>query len=291
MIGRAVRLVAQRPAGDRRAVDDADEVDAVAARGGLGLDTLAGIRPRSSSPRSRRAATASTSSASSTRDDHRRELRDEPDGSTDHAEWIPFAELDALPLVDLVPGRARLGPLSDALDDRHRRRRAARPGLSPRPRRDALGAPAPPLRALRVVRREADGVLVCDFVARRVIARGSGRASRSPGAAGPGTSRRPGGSVPPRRRRDEGHGRDLDDRAAGDGRPRRDRARLPARVPGFAAFVDRAFTRPIAGRTLATMRPSPRPSERRRRRPDRRRGSRRGLTGTTRARSGSRGWA
>ena len=26
------------------------------------------------------------------------------------------------------------------------------------------------------------------------------------------------------------------------------------RVPGFAAFVDRAFTRPIAGRTLATMR-------------------------------------
>ena len=24
------------------------------------------------------------------------------------------------------------------------------------------------------------------------------------------------------------------------------------RVPGFAAFVDRAFTRPIAGRTLAT---------------------------------------
>ena len=26
------------------------------------------------------------------------------------------------------------------------------------------------------------------------------------------------------------------------------------RVPGFAAFVDRAFTRPIAGRTLATFR-------------------------------------
>ena len=26
------------------------------------------------------------------------------------------------------------------------------------------------------------------------------------------------------------------------------------RVPGFAGFVDRAFTRPIAGRTLATFR-------------------------------------
>ncbi len=29
-------------------------------------------------------------------------LRDEPDGSTDHAEWIPFARLDDLPVVDLV---------------------------------------------------------------------------------------------------------------------------------------------------------------------------------------------
>ena len=30
------------------------------------------------------------------------ELRDERDGSTDHAEWIPFGRLDELPLVDLV---------------------------------------------------------------------------------------------------------------------------------------------------------------------------------------------
>jgi 8-oxo-dGTP diphosphatase len=30
------------------------------------------------------------------------ELRDEPDGTTDHAEWIPFAVLDDVPLVDLV---------------------------------------------------------------------------------------------------------------------------------------------------------------------------------------------
>ena len=30
------------------------------------------------------------------------EPHDEPDGSTDHAEWIPFERLDELPLVDLV---------------------------------------------------------------------------------------------------------------------------------------------------------------------------------------------
>ena len=30
------------------------------------------------------------------------ELRDEPDGTTDHAEWIPFDRLDDLPVVDLV---------------------------------------------------------------------------------------------------------------------------------------------------------------------------------------------
>jgi ADP-ribose pyrophosphatase YjhB (NUDIX family) len=29
-------------------------------------------------------------------------LRDEPDGTTDHAEWISFGRLDDLPLVDLV---------------------------------------------------------------------------------------------------------------------------------------------------------------------------------------------
>ena len=30
------------------------------------------------------------------------ELRDETDNSTDRAAWVPFAELDALPVVDLV---------------------------------------------------------------------------------------------------------------------------------------------------------------------------------------------
>ena len=30
------------------------------------------------------------------------ELRDETDNSTDRAAWIPFAELDTLPVVDLV---------------------------------------------------------------------------------------------------------------------------------------------------------------------------------------------
>ncbi len=30
------------------------------------------------------------------------QLRDERDNSTDHAEWVPFAHMDDLPLVDLV---------------------------------------------------------------------------------------------------------------------------------------------------------------------------------------------
>lgn len=38
------------------------------------------------------------------------ELRDEPDGSTDRAAWIPLDRLEGLPLVDLVPwARARMG--------------------------------------------------------------------------------------------------------------------------------------------------------------------------------------
>lgn len=38
------------------------------------------------------------------------ELRDEPDGSTDRAAWIPFGELDTLPSVDLLGwARAQAG--------------------------------------------------------------------------------------------------------------------------------------------------------------------------------------
>ena len=56
----------------------------------------------------------------------------------------------------------------------------------------------------------------------------------------------------PRRRGDEGHGRHLADRSLGPGaRVSIDHDFRP-RLPGFAWFVDRAFTRPIAGRTLAT---------------------------------------
>ena len=37
-------------------------------------------------------------------------LRDEPDGSTDHAEWVPFGQIDALRTVDLVAwARATVG--------------------------------------------------------------------------------------------------------------------------------------------------------------------------------------
>ena len=37
-------------------------------------------------------------------------LRDEPDGSTDHAEWVPLAEVNALRLVELVAwARATVG--------------------------------------------------------------------------------------------------------------------------------------------------------------------------------------
>ena len=64
--------------------------------------------------------------------------------------------------------------------------------------------------------------------------------------------RDPPAAVRPRGRRHEGDGRDLDDRAA-PGRDGRDGTRVEIshefrpRVPGFAAFVDAAFTRPIAG--------------------------------------------
>ena len=108
----------------------------------------------------------------------------------------------------------------------------------------------------RVVRREADGSLVCDFVARRVIVPWLGLgvpvAWRSRTWHEPATRRlhfhhvagatkgmdvtwtiEPAG--PEATRVEIGH----------DFQPR---------VPGFARFVDTAFTRPIAGRTLATFR-------------------------------------
>ena len=84
-----------------------------------------------------------------------------------------------LVMGDLVAGRSRAGPAlprrapgavidADAFVDRHRHRRAARARVRARPRRRALGAPAPPLRAL-AARRAAGATArsLVDFVARR----------------------------------------------------------------------------------------------------------------------------
>ena len=107
----------------------------------------------------------------------------------------------------------------------------------------------------RVVRREADGALVCDFVARRVIVPWLGAgvpvAWRSRTWHEPATRRL-------RFHHVAGATKGMDVtwtiEPAGDGTRVEIEHDFRPRVPGFAAFVDRAFTRPIAGRTLATMR-------------------------------------
>ena len=107
----------------------------------------------------------------------------------------------------------------------------------------------------RVVRREADGALVCDFVARRVIVPWLGAgipvAWRSRTWHEPATRRL-------RFHHVAGATKGMDvtwtiEPAGGGTRVEIEHDFRP-RVPGFATFVDRAFTRPIAGRTLATMR-------------------------------------
>ena len=107
----------------------------------------------------------------------------------------------------------------------------------------------------RVVRREADGALVCDFVARRVIVPWLGAgvpvAWRSRTWHEPATRRL-------RFHHVAGATKGMDVtwtiEPAGEGTRVEIEHDFRPRVPGFAAFVDRAFTRPIAGRTLATMR-------------------------------------
>ena len=107
----------------------------------------------------------------------------------------------------------------------------------------------------RVVRREADGALVCDFVARRVIVPWLG-------AGVPVAWRSRTWHEPASRRLRFHHvagatkGMDVTwtIEPAGNGTRVEIEHDFRPRVPGFAAFVDRAFTRPIAGRTLATMR-------------------------------------
>ena len=107
----------------------------------------------------------------------------------------------------------------------------------------------------RVVRREVDGALVCDFVARRVIVPWLGAgvpvAWRSRTWHEPATRRL-------RFHHVAGATKGMDVtwtiEPAGDGTRVEIEHDFRPRVPGFATFVDRAFTRSIAGRTLATMR-------------------------------------
>jgi ribosome-associated toxin RatA of RatAB toxin-antitoxin module len=107
----------------------------------------------------------------------------------------------------------------------------------------------------RAVRREADGSLVCDFVARRVVVPWLGFgipvAWRSRTWHEPATRRLHFHHV-------AGATRGMDVtwtiEPAEDGGTRVEIEHdFRPRVAPFAGFVDRAFTRPIAGRTLATM--------------------------------------
>ncbi len=108
----------------------------------------------------------------------------------------------------------------------------------------------------RVVRREADGSLVCDFVARRVVVPWLGLgipvAWRSRTWHEPATRRLHFHHV-------AGATKGMDVtwtiEPAGPGTTRVEIGHdFRPRMPGFARFVDTVFTRPIAGRTLATFR-------------------------------------
>ena len=194
------------------------------------------------------------------------ELRDEVDGSTDRCAWF------ALDAAYASTRDAR------PADDRARRngqpaRRRAEHDLM----HSAIGidVDAPPELVFALARdverwerllpttsgrasssARADGALVVDFVARRPLVadprpRPAGRlavadldASRRPAGSGSSTSPgRPKGMDVTWRIEPTGDG----------GRASIDRARLRRRgCPGSPRFVDRAFTRPIAGRTLAT---------------------------------------
>ena len=106
----------------------------------------------------------------------------------------------------------------------------------------------------RRVDGRADGSLVVSFVARRPLIERP-RARVAGHLEGPHLvrARDPAPALPPRRRGDPRDGCHVADRAD---RRRSDPVSIEhdfrPRVPFFAAFVDRAFTRPIAGRTLGT---------------------------------------
>jgi ribosome-associated toxin RatA of RatAB toxin-antitoxin module len=109
----------------------------------------------------------------------------------------------------------------------------------------------------RVVAREPDGVLVCDFVARRpwvpLLGIGIPVTWRSRTWHEPETRRLRFVHVAGATR-----GMDVtwtvEPLAGGTGTRIEISHEFAPRVPGFAALVDAAFTRPIAGRTLATFR-------------------------------------
>jgi ribosome-associated toxin RatA of RatAB toxin-antitoxin module len=112
------------------------------------------------------------------------------------------------------------------------------------------------------VRTDADGVLVCDFIARRpfvpVLGLGIPVTWRSRTSHDPTTRRLRFVHVAGATKGMDVTWRIESVAAGGDGEPARDGSAVTIehefapRLPGFAAFVDRFFTRPIAGRTLAT---------------------------------------
>ena len=193
------------------------------------------------------------------------ELRDEVDGSTDTVRLdLAATSWRTLRLVEL--GRVRRSSsrcpvveprVRSTIGDR--RRRPAEPRLPARPRRRALAAAAPPLRP-RSGRssRDGDGRLVGrDRRAAAARAASSGSGCRSPGGRGPGASPTTlrlrfvhlGGAT---------NGMDVTWRIepiGADGCRVVDRPRLPAARARLGARSSTArFTRPIAGRTLATFR-------------------------------------
>ena len=182
-------------------------------------------------------------------------LRDEVGGSTDRAAWIPAGELATIPHVEASMGPRTHGPVtmrsSIGIDI------AAPPAAVYRLARDvtALGAAAPPLRAV-----------AGDPARRRRCARV--RLRRAPGPRPVARVRIPVAwrsrtwHEPATRRLHFHHvagatrGMDVTwtIEPAGTGMTRVEIAHdfRPGSAP-FAGFVDRAFTGPIAGRTLATM--------------------------------------
>ena len=196
------------------------------------------------------------------------ELRDEVDGSTDTCAWFTLDEASRLNLgelarrvlaaemaVPLADAAVPPGRLTDAQHDRHRHRRAGRAWSSRSPATSSAGSGCSPTTPGRGrVERRADGSLVVDFVARRpligVLGIGLPVTWRSRTWNEPATCRL---RFVARGRRDEGDGRHLADRRGRrTGRASRSTTTSGRGSRCSPAFVDRAFTRPIAGRTLAT---------------------------------------